>query len=214
MKKELKTELTKEKIISAAIDEFGCNGYYGSSLNSICDTGIAKGLLYHNFANKDAIYLACVQRCFHELTEYLKAADIGTDLQRYASARTDFFMKNESMKRIFFEAVLQPPVALRSQIEKIRAEFDKYNNDLYISLLNTVKLRPGVTQKEALVYFRLTQEMFNGYFSSQVYSNSVQTEKGTGDDSPQLKKSSDKLDEHEHMLVKVIDYMLYGIAEK
>ncbi|MBP8715827.1 MAG: TetR/AcrR family transcriptional regulator, partial [Lachnospiraceae bacterium] len=65
MKKELKTELTKEKIILAAIDEFGRNGYYGSSLNSICDTGIAKGLLYHNFANKNAIYLACVQRCFH-----------------------------------------------------------------------------------------------------------------------------------------------------
>lgn len=42
MKKELKTELTKEKIILAAIDEFGRNGYYGSSLNSICDTGIAK----------------------------------------------------------------------------------------------------------------------------------------------------------------------------
>ncbi len=209
MKKELKTELTKEKIISAAIDEFGCNGYYGSSLNSICDTGIAKGLLYHNFANKDAIYLACVQRCFHELTEYLKAADIGTDLQRYASARIDFFMENESMKRIFFEAVLQPPTVLRIQIDEIRAEFDNYNNELYLKLLDTVKLRPCVTKKEALVYFRLTQEMFNGYFSSQVYPGNAVEEKKSDSNLPQ-----GSFDEHEHMLVKVIDYMLYGIAEK
>ena len=209
MKKELKTELTKEKIISAAIDEFGLNGYYGSSLNSICDTGIAKGLLYHNFANKDAIYLACVQRCFHELTEYLKAADIGTDLQRYASARIDFFRKNENMKRIFFEAALQPPAILRDQIDEIRAEFDKYNNDLYLLLLNTIKLRPGITKKEALVYFRLTQEMFNGYFCSQVYPESKTEEKDSKGN-----PSQNSFDEHENMLVKVIDHMLYGIAEK
>jgi TetR/AcrR family transcriptional regulator len=57
MKKEMKTELTKEKILSAAMKEFGAKGYEGASLNHICETGIAKGLLYHNYENKDALFL-------------------------------------------------------------------------------------------------------------------------------------------------------------
>ena len=87
MKKAIKTELTREKILSAALKEFGTNGYAGSSLNNICNTGIAKGLLYHNYASKDALYLACVKHCFQSLTEYLQAADIGTDPHHYARVR-------------------------------------------------------------------------------------------------------------------------------
>ena len=95
MKQEKKTELTKEKIINAAIEEFGTKGYSGASLNAICNTGISKGLLYHNFENKDAIYLACVKRCFRELTDYLKQQDIGADFQKYMSARICYFSEHK-----------------------------------------------------------------------------------------------------------------------
>lgn len=77
MKKEKKTELTKKRILSLAIQEFGTKGYKGASLNSICEAGIPKGLLYHNFKNKDALYLSCVELCFHSLTQHLKMAQIG-----------------------------------------------------------------------------------------------------------------------------------------
>lgn len=41
-------------------------------MNTICTAGsISKGLLYHDYADKDALYLACVQRCFRELTAAL-----------------------------------------------------------------------------------------------------------------------------------------------
>lgn len=36
------------------MQEFGSKGYRGASLNTICEAGIPKGLLYHNFKNKDA----------------------------------------------------------------------------------------------------------------------------------------------------------------
>ena len=49
MKREEKTRLTRERIISAGIKEFGTKGYSGASINSVSDSGIAKGLLYHNF---------------------------------------------------------------------------------------------------------------------------------------------------------------------
>ena len=58
MKKEEKTGLTKERILLAAMEEFGEKGYAAASLNNICAAGIPKGLLYHNYENKDALYLA------------------------------------------------------------------------------------------------------------------------------------------------------------
>lgn len=199
MRKETKTELTKERILAAAMEEFGANGYAASSLNNICNKGIAKGLLYHNYESKNALYLACVEQCFHALTEHLKAADIGTDLHSYTKARLEFFAKHENEARLFFESVLQPPAALKENIAKVRAEFDGFNQELYNLLLDAVNLRPGVTKEDAMRYFKLLQEMFNGYFSSPAVSSL---------------SFADKSAVHEEGLSKMLDFMLYGIAKR
>lgn len=61
MKKAEKTERTKERILQAAMEEFGRKGYAAATIGAICsEHGIAKGLLYHNFVGKDDLYLACV----------------------------------------------------------------------------------------------------------------------------------------------------------
>lgn len=199
MKQEKRTELTKEKIIMAATKEFGTNGYNGASLNAICDAGISKGLLYHNYENKDAVYLACVKRCFETITAYLKNQQIGTNIQKYMSARLSFFRSHEAEAHLFFEALLQPPALLREQIADIKKEFDNYNQNLYLQILSTVTLRSDVTQEDALSYFSLIQNMFNGYFSSNTREEVSFT---------------DYITAHEEGLSKLIDYMLYGIAER
>ncbi len=199
MRKEMKTERTKEKILAAAIEEFGTNGYAGASLNNICNTGIAKGLLYHNYTNKDALYLACVERCFHILTEYLKGADIGIDLQRYTKARLSFFCEHGNEARLFFESVLQPPISLKDDIAKARADFDNFNRDLYSCILDATSLRPGVTKEDAMRYFNMIQEMFNGYFSAPAVSGL---------------SFVDTMAAHEEGMSKMLDFMLYGIAKR
>ena len=50
MKKQEKTQKTKERILAAALEEFGSKSYDAASVNSICEAGqIPKGLIYHNF---------------------------------------------------------------------------------------------------------------------------------------------------------------------
>ncbi|MSS10667.1 MULTISPECIES: TetR/AcrR family transcriptional regulator [Clostridia] len=199
MKKEEKTERTKQKILTAAMEEFGANGYAGASLNNICSAGIPKGLLYHNFKNKDAIYLACVGQCFSTLTEYLKASDIGNDFQKYMDARLRFFQEHEQETRLFFETIFQPPEALRDQIADLRQEFDQLNSGLYQKILDSFKLRQGVTHEEAMTYFSMMQDMFNGYFSSPACRDM---------------SFSDRMNSHETNLTKLLDFMLYGIVER
>ena len=74
MKKQEKTQKTKERILAAALEEFGSKSYDAASINSICETGqIPKGLLYHNFKGKDELYLLCVKACYDELAAALMA---------------------------------------------------------------------------------------------------------------------------------------------
>lgn len=199
MRKEAKTELTKAKILEAAMNEFGAKGYAASSLNNICNTGISKGLLYHNFKSKDDLYLACVSQCFHALSEFLKEKDIGTDLQKYAETRLLFFKEHENEARIFFESVLQPPETLKQDIGRARAEFDDYNQKLYEQILEQIHLRPGVTKEACMHYLKLFQDMFNGYFSSPAVGNL---------------SIAETLAAHEQGLSKIFDFILYGIAEQ
>ena len=64
MKQQEKTQKTRERILAAALEEFGRKSYDAAAINSICEAGqIPKGLLYHNFKNKDQLYLACVALC-------------------------------------------------------------------------------------------------------------------------------------------------------
>ena len=94
MKKQEKTERTKARILNAAMQEFGEKGYLRTTVNAICTHyHIPKGLLYHNFAGKDELYLICVERCFSELISYLQPhaiAEIETYLELRYSLRKDW----------------------------------------------------------------------------------------------------------------------------
>lgn len=200
MKQKEKTELTKERILNAAIQEFGTNGYAASTLNAICSRQeIAKGLLYHNFSGKDDLYLACVSRCFTDVVEYLKGQDIQDDLEKYMKLRLEYFSRHPHHARIFFESILQPPAELNEQIRKLRVDFNVFNRSVYQAALSKMALREGITETDAITYYEIMQEMFNGYFSSPAYA---------GKDFQIL------MADHEEHLSKMLDLMLYGIGER
>ena len=122
MRKEEKTRRTYERIMSAAIAEFGVKSYDSASLTTLCNENqISKGLIYHNFKNKDELYLKCVEECFEKMTEYLKnseykAESIQESLHNLFQARQQFFKENPYYCNIFFNTVLQPPKHLYSRI--------------------------------------------------------------------------------------------------
>ncbi|MEM7468393.1 MAG: TetR/AcrR family transcriptional regulator, partial [Pseudomonadota bacterium] len=80
-KRELKAEITREKILEAAADEIYRVGFRAASLSEILNKlGISKGALYHHFPDKLALGYAVIEECFgkrHEDTweNALKDAD-------------------------------------------------------------------------------------------------------------------------------------------
>ena len=122
MKQSERTELTVSRIMNAALEEFGSNGYAGGTINGICKRGINKGLVYHNFRNRDELYLACLDRSCKRLVQLIEESGCGTDPLKYMNVRLRFFAECRHEARIFFEAVLQPQEALRAGDRLVEAQ--------------------------------------------------------------------------------------------
>lgn len=198
MKRSEKTELTVAKIMEAAMTEFGTNGYTGSSVNNICKSGINKGLIYHNFRDKDDLYLKCLEKSCRTLVNMTEKSGCLSDLLRYMNVRMSFLRDHPHEAHIFFGAILQPQEHLWNEIQEILQPFEVVNEKIYRSVVSSVKLRDGITEDEAVDYFRQMQRMFNGYFSSSAYRHTPLDE---------------QVDQHESNLPKLLDFMLYGIAK-
>lgn len=204
MKKQEKTQKTKQRILDAALEEFGSKSYDAASINSICETGqISKGLIYHNFKGKDELYLLCVKACYDEMTAALKAQPLEIrsaeeGLQNFLMIRQRFFQENPRYANIFFNAVLQPPKHLIQELTKLRSGLEAYFSQCYLAVLDCLTLRNGITRELALEYFLGASEMFNSYFQKKAEQN--------GD----YRKL---IDAHEGRLSAIFDIMLYGVAK-
>lgn len=198
MKRAQKTELTVSRILQSALAEFGARGYAGGTINHICQSGISKGLIYHNFQNKDDLYLACLKISCSTLLSMLKEGRCGSDLTRYMQIRMDFFRNRPQEARIFFEAILQPPESLLGQIQEILRPLEEVNERVFEELLSSVTLRDGVTREDALLCLHQMQRMFNAYFSSPAYHHMA---------------LDAQIQEHETGIPKLLNCMLYGIAK-
>lgn len=205
MKKQEKTQKTKERILAAALEEFGRKSYDAASVNSICEAGqIPKGLIYHNFKGKDDLYLSCVKNCYDEMMSALKAQpfeirNAKEGLQNFLIRRQEFFLANPCYTNIFFNAMLQPPRHLTQELTQLRSGFDEYCSQCYLAVLDSLTLRSGITREMALEYFLAASEMFNSYFQKKAEQNGGYRE---------------LIEDHEGRLSAIFDIMFYGVAKE
>lgn len=197
MKREEKNQQTKRRIMDSALAEFSKQGYGASSVNTICSAqGVSKGIIYHYFSTKDELFLACVEECFRLLTEYLKAkiqpeeGTVEEQLEKYFTARADFFAEQPVYQRIFCEAVITPPSALKAGIQKRKQPFDALNIQILERLLAPVSLRPQVSKSEVVETFRQFQDFINADYQT------------------------DDFEIHERKCRKALNILLYGVIER
>ncbi len=200
MKKDLKTEITKEKILEACAEEFALHGFDGATINGICQKhGISKGLIYHNFENKEDLYLRCIDKAVSDFILYMSKREYGTDFKLYMKERRNFFESHPYDNRLIFAVVMTDNGEFSEKIKIIKSKFDEFNRGIYLTAVKSLKLRKGISENDALDYYSLLQDMLNGYMSMGrvTKSNFI----------------SDFLN-HEKNLEKILDLIFYGIAEQ
>lgn len=198
MKQEEKTKRTRERIIGAGIKEFGAKGYKASSVTNISNSGIAKGLIYHNFESKDELYLECLKICFAEIIENLFGSEADIDHKKYFERRLKFFNEKKDEAAMVLEALIDPPEKLIEEIAEIRRPYDNANSRLIRNILTENSLRKNIDMDSAMEYISFMQDMFNWYcckpkFHDRSFESSVSM--------------------HEENLEKLFEYMLYGVLK-
>ncbi|MEG0615561.1 MAG: TetR/AcrR family transcriptional regulator [Oscillospiraceae bacterium] len=205
MNREEKNLRTKQKIIDSAIVEFGKKSFGEASLNAVCKSGnISKGIIYHYFKDKDALYLACVKESYDALTKFLESdeydfRDFKKGISTYFLKRYEFFERYPHYSQIFFSSVMQKPLHLVGEIRELRRDFDEQGIRYYRAVLEHITLRDEVSEGEAIEYFSIVQEMFNGYFQTKSY---------------EISDFNALIIDHEKKLSKLLGMMIFGIGRE
>lgn len=192
----------RRRILDGALAEFSAQGYSGSSINTICAAqNLSKGIVYHYFATKDALYLACMEECFRRLTEYVRAnfsaedGRIEAQLEKYFSVRMAFFRENPVYQRLYCEAVTTPPAHLISNIRACRQDFDALNVQILEKLLGSIALRSGISTADAIETFRQYQDFINVRYQANA-------------------ANGQSLEAHEEDCQRMLSILLYGVIER
>lgn len=169
MKQEEKNRKSRAHILKYAFVEFAEQGYLGASVNTICAAGsISKGLLYHYYADKDTLYLACVEQCFQELTAALSSAlNVQTVTpDQYFDARLEFFSQNTQHQRLFCDTVVNPPRHLLRELAACRAPFDELNETMLTAILEKETLTQGISMQDAISQLRIFEDCVSTYLKN------------------------------------------------
>lgn len=202
MKREEKNLQSRQKIMDAALKEFGEKSYAEASLNTVCKEGdISKGIIYHYFKDKDELFLACVKECFDALTAHLReqiALDGGEPkevLRQYFDARIRFFDCNPIYLKLFCSAAIMPPSHLEAAILEIRRDFDALNVSMLTTILKKVSLRSDITVEEVVDEFKLYQDFVNAQYQMQTIHQV-------------------DIKEHEKRCSRTLEILLYGVVTR
>ena len=211
MQRDEKNRQTRRKIMDSAVHEFALHGYEAASINTICQQGgISKGIIYHYFESKEALYLACVQECFQSLTAVLQnkmmssagSASLKEEsmcgdalLNLYFKIRLDFFHEHADYARIFCGAVIIPPPKLRDEIRRIRMDFDAFNDACSLRILAGRRLRKDLTEEQATLLFHRLQDFLNAGMAA-------------------LQNNETDIEKHEDGSRMMLDIFFNGILER
>lgn len=195
-----KKEAMKSKIDESAIHEFNSDIYENVSINQICRVAeISKGIVYHYYKDKDDLYLTCIKKCFDSFVMYYnQEIESILNIQDYMKLRYSFFNKYPEYKKLFFYSLFQYPQHLYYDIEKIKKEYYDLNHKFYKKFLQDMTLRDDVSIDQAIQYIEVMQNTLNNSFKDKNYGINM----------------DDLIDEHELMVVRWIDFMLYGIVKE
>lgn len=198
--------ISKKRILTASLKEFGEKDYSSASINNICkNNNISKGLLFHYYKNKDDIFLLCIKNLFIDLSNYLNEnfqfihSNTEKILRDFIQKRFEFFNKYPYYKQIFYTAIFNPPKHLIFEINILREPVKKTNRYFWGKIVNTLDLKPNIIIEDVI-------EMIIGlgrYLHIKLQYDDLQSED----------KKSCMVEKYTKEYVNMLNMLFYGIIK-
>ncbi len=173
MEEQSKAEQTRERILTVAIQEFAFQGYNKASTNHIMEqVGMAKGLLFHYYSNKQKLYLACLQKVLIDFQKKLDLfmqqmpADLFERLANFLRWKNQLALDQPLTLR-FLLGISKLPAEVGSKADDILITWRKKNSQLLADYDQTL-WDPKVNQKDALEVLVLIFDAFDQKWVQQM----------------------------------------------
>lgn len=101
-----KSELTREKILDAAVDEFAEKGFWGARVDAIAESsGINKRMIYAHFESKEKLYSKVLLIAYEWVAEcerrfMVEESDPVTSIRNIIAKEFDFLSENSKFVRL------------------------------------------------------------------------------------------------------------------
>ncbi|MCM3748892.1 TetR/AcrR family transcriptional regulator [Paenibacillus pasadenensis] len=154
-------EFDPSKALDQALELFLVKGYEAASVQELCSTmGINRGSLYETFGDKEALFVACLERYREKqerelfITLERNDADPQQQLEAFLEASAESTQQNQQRGRGCFMAnsTLGSAATLKPVLERVEAYQAFQEDALYRFLENAANrglLREGVQPREA-----------------------------------------------------------------
>lgn len=171
-------------ILDAALTEFAQHGFAGTSTNAIAARArVAKGLVFHHFGSKEALYLTVVEEVAGEfgrrLAGYLDVApvDLFERIFGWSQLKLEMVLEDPRRIRVLVDALADAPEAIRTQVRSRSESLSRPRVDALFGSVDASRLRPGVTPQEAIGAAML---LAGGFERLLIPAMSARADKGTG----------------------------------
>lgn len=159
-------------ILSAALSEFSERGYHKANTNAICEkAGISKGLLFHYFGSKKALYLYLLEDVMKEMTRRLYAyvgmekTDLFDLITATSLAKMRVGAEMPEGYRLIYEAFLATPDELSEEMKRSFRNTYAEQRAQVLLLVDASKFKPSVSKERAVdLLLACTEGIFNRYY--------------------------------------------------
>ena len=155
----------RARIIDAAIREFAARGYAGASTNAIAaEAAVAKGLLFHHFGSKEALFVAAfeqvVERTAHAMFDGLEALppDLFDRFHALGMRKLRLFRDDPDGYRLITAGLAEAPAGVRESMQRLQAALTARHWPQLIAGLDTSRLRAGLGLQDAIEVIALVME--------------------------------------------------------
>lgn len=155
----------RERILEAALKEFAARGFEAASTNAIADAaGVAKGLVFHHFGNKEGLFVAVAEDAILRTTEaiYGDAGPLPSDLferlHLWMVKKLRAFQRDPRAFQFLITARFQSPPHVRALLDAKYAALLASQWPRFLAGIDATRLRPGLTVAQAVETLSLLAE--------------------------------------------------------
>jgi len=147
----------RDAILEAAIAEFASKGYHEANTNAIRErAGVSKGLVFHHYGSKPALYMAALERAEAMLGErmssygYPGGGNLFETIADATAAKLRASIELPEAYRLVFGAYVDAPAELAAELRARLASAIAASRETLGRALDATGLAPGTDRGRAL----------------------------------------------------------------